>query len=101
MQSFCFLLYGKVNQTRNFIQLLIRCKIFQEVMLENNFRAPLYRYINQQSRGCFSSPPNISRVVHILGIVDNEMFAHPCGPVIKKDLFACLQGQKFKDQKQL
>ena len=48
MQSFCFLQQGKINQTRNFIQLLSKCKIRQEVVPEKNFRAPLYRYINRE-----------------------------------------------------
>ena len=39
---------GKINQTRNFIQSLIKCKSFQEVMPEKKFRNPLFRYISKQ-----------------------------------------------------
>ena len=39
---------GKINQTRNFIQLLIKCKMFQEVMPEKKFRNRLFRYISKE-----------------------------------------------------
>ena len=39
---------GKINQTRNFIQFLIKCKIFWEVMPEKKFRNPFFRYISKE-----------------------------------------------------
>ena len=56
----------------------------------------------KQRQICLADHPNarvMPGVPHILGIEDNAIFGHPCGPVSKEDYLECFQGQKFKDSK--